>query len=40
MEDRRKIGQKPNSISCLLCVYSVVLLGKETGSTTSPRLIC
>jgi hypothetical protein len=32
MEDRSERGQRPNPISSVLCVYSVVLMGRETGS--------
>jgi hypothetical protein len=32
MEQRRKRGQRPNPISCVSCVSSVVLKGRETGS--------
>jgi hypothetical protein len=31
MEERRERGQRPNPISCVSCVYSVVLMGRETG---------
>jgi hypothetical protein len=32
MEQRRERGQRPNPISCVSCVSSVVLKGRETGS--------
>jgi hypothetical protein len=32
MEERRERGQRPNPISCVSCVYSVVLMGRETGT--------
>jgi hypothetical protein len=32
MEQRRERGQRPNPISCVSCVYSVVLMGRETGT--------
>jgi hypothetical protein len=32
MEKRSERGQMPNPISCVSCVFSVVLMGRETGS--------
>jgi hypothetical protein len=32
MEQRSERGQRPNPISCVSCVSSVVLMGRETGS--------
>jgi hypothetical protein len=32
MEQRRERGQRPNPISCVSCVYSVMLMGRETGT--------
>jgi hypothetical protein len=32
MEQRSERGQRPNPISSVLCVSSVVLMGRETGS--------
>jgi hypothetical protein len=32
MEKRSERGQRPNPISCVSCVFSVVLMGRETGS--------
>jgi hypothetical protein len=31
MEERRERGQRLNPISCVLCVSSVVLMGRDTG---------
>jgi hypothetical protein len=32
MEKRSERGQRPNPISCVSCVFSVVLMGRETSS--------